>query len=170
MALTAALWSWKLCSGVGFMSCQTSRRLSLPPDASCRPSGDQRRPHTSCRCASSRCSQDMDDRTSKCTIDRARDPAERMLPFHARQPRVGRRETSAYCTGERGATDPWPKKWRRTDAHALLVVPAHDLGPVNVPNHNIAALRAYGQVCSLVDVRLQARVLNACERRVTLQP
>jgi len=66
--------------------------------------------------------------------------------------------------------DPRPKKWHRTDAHALLVVPAHDLGPVNIPDHNIAALRAYGQVCSLVDVRLQARVHNACERRGKLKP
>ena len=58
---------------------------------------------------------------------------------------------------------------RPTDAHALLVVPAHDLGPVNVPDHDVTALRANGQVRSLADVGVQARALVAGERRATLR-
>ena len=53
MALTAAVWSVKVCTGAGRRGHHASSALSLPPDARARSSGDHRRPHTSDLCAAS---------------------------------------------------------------------------------------------------------------------
>mmetsp|Transcript_6390 Transcript_6390/g.26873 ORF Transcript_6390/g.26873 Transcript_6390/m.26873 type:complete len:242 (-) Transcript_6390:645-1370(-) len=71
---------------------QTRSLLSLPPEASRSPHGDQRSPQTSCRCAAAILVHDGRDeedasRTSRTQTDRSREPEARTsLPRHDRHP------------------------------------------------------------------------------------
>ena len=82
-ALTAA-WCWeKVNSGwvseydSPACSCHTCSRLSLPPDARSRPSGDHRRPHTSCEWPCTLATRCSACRTSWWWISPLREPLER---------------------------------------------------------------------------------------------
>mmetsp|Transcript_18353 Transcript_18353/g.58532 ORF Transcript_18353/g.58532 Transcript_18353/m.58532 type:complete len:203 (-) Transcript_18353:704-1312(-) len=68
------------------LASQTSNLLSLPPEASCRPSGDQRRPHTSCRCALRMSVVALRCRTSFTRMVLSRLPVASWWSCHASEP------------------------------------------------------------------------------------
>mmetsp|Transcript_11178 Transcript_11178/g.38072 ORF Transcript_11178/g.38072 Transcript_11178/m.38072 type:complete len:221 (+) Transcript_11178:472-1134(+) len=80
IAFTAAVCSLKRSTGLVECGCQTKSLLSLPPEASCRPSWDHLRPHTSCLWPVSLYRYWSGTRASCCRMLRSRDPEESMWP------------------------------------------------------------------------------------------
>mmetsp|Transcript_818 Transcript_818/g.1934 ORF Transcript_818/g.1934 Transcript_818/m.1934 type:complete len:200 (+) Transcript_818:422-1021(+) len=91
MALTAAVCSLKRRTGDVECGDQMKSLLSLPPDASCCPSNDQRRPHTSCLWPESLLVKCSGTRTSRCRMSRSRLPDESVCPDQHSVP------TRAWC-------------------------------------------------------------------------
>ena len=89
--MTAAVCSLKRRTGDVECGDQMKSLLSLPPDASCCPSNDQRRPHTSCLWPESLLVKCSGTRTSRCRMSRSRLPDESVCPDQHSVP------TRAWC-------------------------------------------------------------------------